>query len=411
MTETSARPAGLWGISALAPFASPPYRYLWLGAVLIMSCQMIQLVAQGWLIYEITDSPTWLGIVSFARGIPMIVLSLPAGVLVDRLERRGLLIVTQALSAAATAALAGLIAARIVEPWHVALNAFVTGALIVAIIPAHQALIPTTVPRSQSGAAVTLASAGQNAGRVLGPALAGLLVAAFGVAACFFALAAAFTIALLSTFKLEPRPVASRAGGSSAVQNLLEGLGYIRRDPTVLGLMTLAALPALLLMPYQQLLPVFARDILRAGPEGLGWLMGAAGVGSVVGTVALALAAPRRQGLMLFAALFAFGTLLVLFAMSTWLPASILLMGLIGMAQAVYMAANYTLLDVLVPDKLRGRVMSAYITTWGLIPIGTLPQGILVDRFGAPAVEAGAGVVCCAIVALLAARSPALRRA
>ena len=175
--------------------------------------------------------------------------------------------------------------------------------------------------------------------------------------------------------------------------------------------MTLAALPALLLMPYQQLLPVFARDILRAGPEGLGWLMGAAGVGSVVGTVALALAAPRRQGLVLFAALFAFGTLLVLFAMSTWLPASILLMGLIGMAQAVYMTANYTLLDVLVPDKLRGRVMSAYITTWGLIPIGTLPQGILVDRFGAPAVEAGAGALCCAIVAVLAARSPALRRA
>ena len=116
MTEASGGPSRRWRISALAPFASPPYRYLWLGAVLIMSCQMIQLVAQGWLIYEITDSPTWLGIVSFARGIAMLVLSLPAGVLVDRLERRGLLIGTQALSAAATVGLAGLVAARFAEP-------------------------------------------------------------------------------------------------------------------------------------------------------------------------------------------------------------------------------------------------------------------------------------------------------
>ena len=166
---------------------------------------------------------------------------------------------------------------------------------------------------------------------------------------------------------------------------------YVWDDPTVLALMSLQAIPAFLIMPYTQLLPIFARDILHTGPEGLGTLMTANGIGSVLGSVVIVLLPSRRQGLFLFASLASFGLLLAAFAASTWLPLSIGIMGLIGVAQAIYLATNNTLVQLATPDELHGRVMSVYMMTWGLMPLGALPQGILADWFGAPIVTAGDG--------------------
>jgi MFS family permease len=396
--------------SALAPFSSPAYRYLWIGSVITMSGQMMQMVAQGWLVYQLTDSPTWLGIASFARGLPMLVLALPGGVLVDRLERRRLLISMQALAAALAVLLAVLIVTGLIEAWHVVAIGLVSGCVMVLIFPARQALLPSTVERRQLGGAVALASAGQNAGRVVGPSLAGVLISALGVSACFFLQAAGFVVALLCTAKLRPQPVAGQTRRSSAAQNLLEGLRYIRGDRTVFALMSFAAVPCFLAMPYQQLLPIFARDILHAGPEGLGMLMAATGIGSVLGSIGIAIFPIRRQGIALCVSLVIFCGLLAVFAISTSLALSVAIMGLLGVAQAVYMATNNTLLHLAVPDALRGRVMSASMTTWGLMPLGALPQGALADLFGAPIVLAVAGLSCCAFVALLAVRHPGLRR-
>src|SRR5215210_5555910 len=394
--------------AGLTPFASTAYRYLFIGTVLTMTGYFMQQVAQSWLIYDLTGSPTWLGIISFTGGIPMLVLSLPAGVLVDRLDRRMVLIVAQALTGLVAIVLAGLIATGLVEPWHVAATAFVGGCFFVLIVPARQALLPTTVARRDFGAAIALMSAGTNSGRVIGPSLAGLLVAAFGAAAAFGAQAAGSVLALLSACMLPPRP-AGRGGGRSGLQDLLEGLRYVREDPTVLALMALQATPAFLIMPYVQLLPIFARDILHAGPQGLGTLMTAMGVGSVLGSVGIVLFPSRRQGLFLFASLAAFALLLVAFSASTSLPLSIGLMGLIGVAQAIYLATNNTLVQLATPDALQGRVMSLYMMTWGLLPLGSLPQGILADWFGAPVVLAGTGLLSCLVVVLMAVRSPVLR--
>ena len=394
----------------LAPLRSAPYRYLLVGTVLTMAGNFMQQVAQGWLIYELTDSPTWLGITSFARGIPMLLLSLPAGVVADRFDRRSVLITAQGLTALLAAILAALIAGGLVQPWQVALIALASGCLFVLIIPARQALVPSTVEHGQLGAAIGLMSASQNSGRVIGPSLAGLLIAAFGVATSFAAQAGGFVLALLCASMLAPQPPASRTRERSAAQNLLEGLRYVWSNPTVLALLLLQAIPAFLLMPYTQLLPIFTRDILRAGPETLGTLMTALGIGAVLGAFCIVLLPRRRQGLCLFASLAAFGLLLATFAASTWLPLSIGLMGLMGVAQAIYLATNNTLVQLAVPDELRGRVMSVYVTTWGLMPLGALPQAVLADWFGAPLVTAGTGLLSCLVVAVMALRSPALRR-
>jgi MFS family permease len=302
------------------------------------------------------------------------------------------------------------IATGLVQPWQVALIAFLGGCLFVLIIPARQALISGSVERAQLGAAIGLMSAGQNSGRVVGPSLAGLLIAAFGLAISFTVQAAGFLLALLCSLALPPQPASGRERRRSAAQDLLEGLRYVWRDPTVLALMALQAIPAFLLMPYVQLLPIFARDILQAGPQGMGLLMTATGVGSVLGSVCVVALPPRRRGLLLLGALGALGLLLAAFAQSTSLPLSIGIMGLMGVVQAVYLATNNTLIQLAVPDELRGRVMGVAVTTWGLMPLGSLPQGLLADWLGAPTVAVGTGLLSCLVVLVVAARAPALRR-
>ena len=395
--------------AGLTPFSSVAYRYLFVGTMLTMSGYFMQQVAQGWLVYELTGSPTWLGIVSFAGGIPMLVLSLPAGVLVDRLDRRGVLIAAQGLTALVTVVLAVLIATGLVQPWHVAAIAFLGGSFFVVINPTRQALLPTAVARHELGSAIALMSAGTNSGRVIGPSLAGLLVAAFGAATAFGVQAAGSVLALACAYMLAPGP-ARPARRSSALQNLLEGLRYVWRDPTVLALMSLQAIPAFLIMPYLPLMPVFARDVLQSGPEGLGTLMTVMGIGSVLGSVGIVIFPPRRQGIALLVSLAVFALLLVAFAASTSLPLSIGLMGLIGVAQAIYLAINNALVQLATPDALQGRVMSIYMMTWGLLPLGSLPQGALADWLGAPIVVAGAGVLGATIVLGMAVRSPRLRQ-
>jgi predicted MFS family arabinose efflux permease len=393
----------------LAPLSSHAYRFLFVGTALTMTGNFMQMVAQGWLIYDLTSSPAWLGVVSFARGIPMLVLALAAGVLVDRLDRRVVLVTAQGLTALVAVVLAVLIFLDAVEPWHVALAAFLGGCLFVMIIPARQALVSATVERPLLGVAIGLMSTAQNSGRVLGPALAGVLIALLGTAMSFAVQALGFVLALGCSLMLGPQPPrAARVG--SPFQSLLEGLRYVWEDSTVLALTGLQAIPAFLIMPYTQLLPIFARDILHTGPDGLGTLMAANGIGSVVGAVVIVLLPFRRQGVFLFVSLASFGLLLPAFAASTWLPLSIIIMGLLGAAQAIYLASNTTLVQLATPDELRGRVMSVFMMTFGLMSLGSLPQGFLADWFGAQAVVAGTGLLAFVVVLVYAIRNPAIRR-
>jgi MFS family permease len=375
-----------------------------------MTGNFMQMVAQGWLIYDLTSSPAWLGVISFARGIPMLVLALAAGVLVDRLDRRLVLVTAQGATALVAIVLAALIFLDAIEPWHVALAAFLGGCLFVMIIPARQALVSATVERPMLGIAIGLMSTAQNSGRVLGPALAGVLIALLGTAMSFAVQAFGFVLALGCSTMLGPQPPRAGARSSSPLQSLLEGLRYVWEDSTVLALTSLQAIPAFLIMPYNQLLPIFARDILHTGPEGLGTLMAANGIGSVLGAVVIVLLPFRRQGIFLFVSLASFGLLLPAFAASTWLPLSTVIMGLLGAAQAIYLASNTTLVQLATPDELRGRVQSVFMMTFGLMSLGSLPQGFLADWLGAQAVVAGTGFLAFLVVIVFAVRAPAIRR-
>lgn len=409
-TDRPPDPAPKRRFAGLAPFESIDYCFLFVGSTLTMASFYMQQIAQGWLIYDLTNSSTWLGIVSFARGIPMLVLALPGGVVVDRFDRRLVLLTAQGLTALVAVVLAGLIATGLVDPWHVAITSFLSGCLFVLVAPARQALVPSTVRRDLLSGAIALMSAGQNGGRVVGPAIAGLLIAGFGAAAAFAVQAVGFGLALASVSRLPPQPPAGHIRQQSALQNLIEGLVYVWNDSTVLALFALQAIPAFLIMPYTQLLPIFARDFFLAGPEGLGTLMMAQGIGSLLGSFGVVLLPTRRQGWALFASLGVFGLLLVALAYSTSLTLAVGMMTMIGVVQAVYLATNTTLIQVAVPDALRGRVMSIYLTTWGLMPLGALPQGVLADHFGAPIVVAVAGLLSVAVVVGMAVYSPKLRR-
>lgn len=393
----------------LSPFRSAAFRNLWLGSVLTWACQFLQLVAFGWVIYELTDSPAWLGIVSFMRGLPMLVLSLPSGVIVDRVDRRRLLLVIQALGAAIPAVLALLLWTGTATPIMIAIAAFLTGTVSVLTIPARQALAPGSVPRPQVSAAVMLTTAGANAGRVVGPALGAIIMGSVGLVATFLAQAAMFLVALGLTFGLRTEAAPRKARTVSVIGSLMEGLRYVWRDRTVFSLMVLAGVACLLVLPYTNLLPIFARDILQAGPSGMGMLVGATGVGSVIGSFGIAFFTPKRQGLVLLASVIAFCLLLIGMALSTNLWLSVALSALMGLAQSVFLATNNTLIIVATPDELRGRVMSVYITTWGLIPVGALPQGVLAEHFGAPLVVAVTAIVCTVAVLLIGLLEPRLR--
>jgi predicted MFS family arabinose efflux permease len=279
------------------------------------------------------------------------------------------------------------------------------------IFPTRQALVPNTVERADLPNAIAVNSAMMNGSRVIGPSLAGLIMGSVGAAACFFLQAGGFLWALIMSSQIAlPAPVAEPQRGSP-LQSLLAGFAYIRSSGEVLALLGLAAIPTICGMPYIQMLPVMARDVLGTGPEGFGLLLGSSGVGALAGSLLIAALGPlRRKGAWLLVAATAFGLLLCLFATARSLPMAMLLVGFAGVAQAIYMALNNTLLQTLVPDRFRGRVMSVYMLTWGLMPLGTLPVGLVAEHYGAPlAITLGGGV--CALFSLLTALGrPLLRR-
>jgi MFS family permease len=395
----------------LASFAHREYRLLWTGTVITQAGQWMQQVAMGWLVLELTDSSTFLGFVGFARGIPMLILALPAGVLADRIDRRRLLMLFQGMGALVAVLLALLVVTDWIEPWHVIILSVMGGAVMAFIAPTRQALVPGVVPRDLVANAVAMNSAGQNATRIVGPSLAGLLISAVGTGVCFVAQAAGFLWALVMSFQLKPQPVAQQRMGAGIRANIGDGLSYIRGSATLSGLMLMAAVPVLLAQPYMQMMPVFARDVLDVGSTGLGLLMAASGVGALAGALLYGAIGDRirRQGYFQIATAAGFGLVLALFALSPWFPLSLLLVAMTGGISSVYMAANNTVIQLTVDDAYRGRVMSVYMMTWGMMPFGTLPMGALSDVFGAPAAVAGQAVFSTLVVLFVAYRLPRLR--
>jgi MFS family permease len=385
------------------------YRLLWTGTALTQTGQWAQQVATGWLILDMTDSGFYLGLAGFLRSIPQLFFSIPGGILADRMDRRKLLGTSQAIAAVLTLLLAVLIASGHVQVWQVLVLTFVIGSAMSMVFPVRQTLVPNCVPKEDLANAVALNSAGLNVTRTVGPALAGGLIVTVGVPICFFLQAAGLLISYWTSVRMQFPPRDSNASLASPRADLIEGWRYIRATPAVSGLLLTAVIPTAFGMPYMALLPMFARD-LDIGAGGLGLLMTVMGCGSILGSVAFTAAGDfERKGRVMLLCAGAFGGTLVCLAASGSLGLALCSLLGAGFTSAIYQATNQTLLQSIVPDHLRGRVLSAYNLTWGMMPLGTLPLGTLADHTGAPFAVGVAGTLCLLFAGLATLRLPSMR--
>lgn len=378
------------------------FRYLWTAGVITQLGQWFQSVAIGWLALNLTNSPSFVGKVGFASGVPILLLSFPAGAMLDRIDRRRALLATQIIGAILALGIAFINWQGWIQPWHLLLAAVLNGVLLAIVQPATQTLAPALVPREDLPNALALSSAGNSSTRIIGPSLAGALIGILGIAGCYLAQAATFIGAAAMTGLVrvprEGKPGVTLGGG------VLEGLRIIRRDPTLTGLLLLASAPALLAYPYIQLLPVFVRDVLHLGPRGLGIIMSTSGIGAFAGALIVArLGEWRYKGRLALITGIIYGFILSAFALSPWPVTSALILIVSGFLGSTFYSTNQILVQLATREEMRGRVMGALAVSFGLMPVGSLFIGELAQHFGAPlAVTCGAltSSLCVALIGL-----------
>lgn len=373
----------------------------------------MQATAQGWLVLELTNSPALLGLAGSVAGLPTLFLAIVAGVLADRVDRRRLLIVTNLAGAACAGTLAALTSLGVVAYWHVLVLAFVAGLALTVQMPASQAVVSTLVDRASIGNAVALNAAQYNLMRILAPAVAGLFIAAGSLVLGFWINAIALVIVALIIASLAiPSPRAADRVQAALWLDLQDGIRYVAANRTLAVVLLLPAVPALFVLNYLIFIPVYARDILATGPIGLGLLAGSIGVGALGGALSTATLRPSGgSGRLVLGGLGVVGVSLAVFALSTSLPLSMVALAVMGAFQAAYYTTTNTLIQVLVPARLRGRVLSLYLlTSIGLIPIANVVAGGLAEAIGVPSVLAGGGIVAVAAVVLVATFEPRVAR-
>ena len=372
----------------------------------------MQATAQGWLVLQLTNSPGLLGLVGAVAGLPTLFLAVVAGVLADRMDRRRLLASGYWLAAALAAGLGLLTTLGIVAYWQILLIAFLGGIVVTVQMPAGQAIVSSIVDRTVLGSAIALNSAQYNVARIIGPSIAGLAIAAGGLALGFWVNGIALlAVGLLITRLPIPTSRAANRGEAALWGDLRDGVRHVAGDRVLTALVLLAAVPALLVLSYLTFLPVYARDILRIGAPGLGLLTGSIGAGALGGALLVATRRPAGgSGRLVLAGLAAIAVSLFVFAVSTWLPITMAALAVLGASQVAYYSTTNTLLQVRVPPRLRGRVHSLYVlTSIGLLPIGNLVAGAVAERLGVPFVLAIGGVLT--LVAVIAAATvPTIRR-
>jgi MFS family permease len=371
----------------------------------------MQNVAQAWLVYRITGSSVLLGAVGFSSQIPVFLLAPAGGIVADRFPRQRVVIATQTASMLLALALAALTLLDAVCIWHIFVLSALLGAVNAFDIPARQSFMVEMVGRADLMNAIALNSSMFNASRVLGPAIAGILVANIGEGWCFFANGVSYVavIAGLLMMHVERRAPVPQTG--STLTHVIEGFRFVLDNPAVHALLMLLGVVSLTGMPYMVLMPIFADRILHGGAAGLGWLMGASGVGALAGALLLA-TRENLKGLSRWVAVAAsgFGASLVVFSLSGNLHLSEALLVPIGFAMMIEMGSSNTLIQSMVPDRLRGRVMAVYSMMFmGMAPIGSLLSGASAQRFGAPLTVAGGGVICMAAAGAFWLRLPHIR--
>ena len=369
-----------------ASLAHRQYRRYWTGLFLSNVGTWMQSVAQGWLVLRLSDSAFLLGLVGFAGSIPTLLLAPLAGVAADRLDRRRLLLATQATQMACAFTLAAAVYGGFASVALVAGVAVVNGVANALTTPAHQTLFLDLVGREDLTNAIALNSMQFNLSRIVGPALAGLAIGALGEAACFVLNGISFVAILVPLATLPAMPPSHRKAVSAWI-DLRAGLRFARRHPLIPQLLILIASLAIFGTPAVTMAPLFAKNLLGVGPEGLGGMLSAVGLGAVAAAMLMASGGDfRRKGAGVLAASAGFAVSLAGFALSRRYALSLACLALLGGSMTSTASLVNTLLQKNAPDRMRGRVISLYALAWlGLVPLGNLQAGIVAERFGAAA--------------------------
>ena len=387
------------------------YRLFFAGQSVSLIGTWMQSVAQSWLVYQLTGSTVLLGTVGFCGQIPVFLLGPLTGAVADRLDRRRIVITTQACSAALAAILSVLTFTGWVRTWHILVLASLLGLVNAFDIPARQSFVPELVPREDLSNAIALNSSMFNGARVIGPAVAGMMVAAVGEAWCFLGNAISFLAVIVGLLMIVAPKRELTPPTGSRLDQVLEGFRFIVRTRPIRFILTLLGVMSLVGMPYTVLMPVFAAQVLKGNARTLGSLMASTGVGALTGALLLA----RRKGFrgmarLIGTAAIGFGLSLVLFSASRNVYLSMLLLFPVGFSMISQMAASNTMIQAMVPDHLRGRVMSVYSMMFmGMAPFGSLIAGSAAKVIGAPNVVMAGGVVAMVAGAMFRWRLSSIR--
>ncbi|MGO8983642.1 MAG: MFS transporter [Terriglobales bacterium] len=404
-----AKTASKWSI-AMRALRHRNFQLFFSGQLISLIGTWMQTVAQAWLVYRMTKSALLLGSVGFASQIPVFLVAPFGGITADRVNRRRLVIATQIASMILAGILAWLTLTGRVHVWHIFVLAAMLGVVNAFDIPGRQSFLVDMVGKEDLMNAIALNSSMFNGARVIGPAIAGILVARIGEGWCFAANSISY-IAVIAGLLLMHVHSVPRVSKHSPIEDIIEGFRWASQTRIIRALLLLLGLISLVGMPYTVLMPIFADKILHGGARGLGILMGSTGVGALFGALTLAAkTGVKGLGRWVAFACGSFGVSLVFFSFSThfWLSVAFLLPA--GYSMMLQMACSNTLIQTMVPDQLRGRVMAVYSMMFmGMAPFGAFFGGALAHRIGAPITVATGGVACVIGAILFGRALPDLR--
>ena len=382
---------------ALASLSQRDFRIFWGSQILSLIGTWMQTVAQSWLVLQLSNSPIALGTVTALQFLPILLFSLFGGILADRLPKRGVLLVTQSAQMALAFVLAYLALTNQATLGAIMIIAACLGLVTAVDMPTRQAIVPELVGGVNLANAIALNSAAFNSARLIGPAVAGLAIGGFGIAACFFLNGLCFVIPIgaLLIIRAGRRASVRGVGSSSVAKDLSEGLAYVRWTPPVRMVVITVAVIGTFGMNISVLVPLLARNVLSAGADGYGYLTAATGLGALVAALTLAQIGHGVRSSMLIGSAAALGVVQITLAATTTFPLSALELGILGFAMISFTTLANMLLQLEVPNVLRGRVMSLYTTVFaGTVPIGALLAGFIAEHAGVDSAFLAGGVVC-----------------
>lgn len=394
----------------LAPFRSRDFSLLWFGNLVSLTGTQMQMAAVAWQIYALTGDPLALGAIGAARLVPLVLLALGSGVLADAFDRRRLMMFAQAAMLLCSLALALASSAGSVSIWLIYAITALSAAASTLGLPARQAIVPSLVPREHLASALSLNITAWQLATVVGPSVGGIVIAVWGVAAVYWIDAASFLVIIAALLLMRPRPVEGERRPVSLAA-ALEGLHFVRRHTLIRSTMLLDFL-ATFFSAATTLLPLFAEEVLRVGPQGMGLLFAAPSVGAVIASLWLSVrGAGRRQGPLLLWAVVIYGLCTAIFGLSQSFWLSLLMLAGTGAADTVSMVVRGTIRNLETPDAMRGRMVAVNMLFFAGGPqLGEIEAGVAARLLGGPLSVAVGGLACVAMTGVVAAATPELRR-